>query len=55
VTTPIDGHAKPNVKATPPFVQLLEIKHVKKKFSKWMSNQDNTVFLPSGDREDRGF
>ncbi|MEK6816551.1 MAG: hypothetical protein AABY09_02980 [Nanoarchaeota archaeon] len=36
-------------------LDMLEIKHVKKKFSKWMSDQDNTVFLPSGDREDRGF
>lgn len=36
-------------------LDLTEIKHVKKKFSRWIQGQDNTVFLPSGEREDRGF
>lgn len=36
-------------------LDMFEIKHVKKKFSKWMNDQDGMVFLPNGDREDRGF
>jgi hypothetical protein len=36
-------------------LDLTEIKHVKKKFEKWLQNQDNGVFLPQGEMEDRGF
>ncbi|RME55086.1 hypothetical protein D6777_01685 [Candidatus Woesearchaeota archaeon] len=36
-------------------LDLTEIKHVKRKFAKWLENQDNGIFLPDGEMEDRGF
>jgi len=36
-------------------LDLTEINHVKKRFTRWVEDQDNGVFLPMGIGDDRGF